>query len=121
MAHDRLVRICQVDRDREFALVVDYEDRATGQHEILGVGRLVIQSLKDEAEVAIVVSDRYQKQGLGTELLRRMIQIARARKVRRVWGELLRDNLAMQVIVQKLGFRLGLCSGAESITAVLQI
>src|SRR6202035_2957749 len=105
VAHERLIRICHVEDEREVALVVDYTNKRTGQQQILGVGRLIRLDAQDEAEVAILVSDQYQKQGLGTELLRRLIQIARDQKVHRVSGELLRDNLAMQVIVRKLGFR----------------
>src|SRR5919107_230211 len=39
-AHERLTRICFIDYDREMALVVDRRDPATGDHEILAVGRL---------------------------------------------------------------------------------
>jgi acetyltransferase len=119
MAHERLVRICQVDGEREVALVVDYTNRRTGQQQILGVGRLIKLEGQNEAEVAILVSDQYQKQGLGTELLRRLIQIARDQKLHRLSGELLRDNLAMQIIVKKLGFRFRLCADGASIPAVL--
>jgi acetyltransferase len=118
-AHERLVRICHVDGEREVALVVDHENKRTGQQQILGVGRLIKLDAQNEAEVAILVSDQYQKQGLGTELLRRLIQIARDQKLHRVSGELLRDNLAMQIIVKKLGFRFRLCADGMSIPAVL--
>src|SRR6202521_4580166 len=119
MAHERLVRICHVDGEREVALVVDCTNKRTGQQQILGVGRLIRLDVQDEAEVAILVSDQYQKQGLGTELLRRLIQIARDQKLHRVSSELLRDNLVMQVIVRKLGFRFRLCTDGASIPAVL--
>jgi acetyltransferase len=119
VAHERLARICHVDDDREVVLVVDYTNKRTGQQQILGVGRLVKLDAQDEAEVAILVSDQYQKQGLGTELLRRLIQIARHQKLHRVRGELLRDNLAMQIIVKKLRFRFRLCPDGASIPAVL--
>jgi len=119
MAHERLVRICHVDGEREVALVVDYENKRTGQQQILGVGRLIKLDPQNEAEVAILVSDHYQKQGLGTELLRRLIQIARDRKLHRVSGELLRDNLAIQIIVKKLGFRFNFCADGASIPATL--
>ena len=119
MAHERLVRICHVDGEREVALVVDYENKRTGQQQILGVGRLIRLDAQGEAEVAILVSDQYQKQGLGTELLRRLIQIARDRKLHRVSGELLRDNLAIQIIVKKLGFRFNFCADGASIPATL--
>jgi acetyltransferase len=119
MAHERLVRICHVDGEREVALVVDYENKRTGQQQILGVGRLIKLDAQNEAEVAILVSDQYQKRGLGTELLRRLIQIARDQKLHRVSGELLRDNLAIQIIVKRLGFRFRLCADGMSIPAVL--
>ncbi len=68
VAHERLVRICFVDYDRVMALVVDHKDEVTGQHRILGVGRLIKTHTKNEAELAILVSDQCQKQGLGIEL-----------------------------------------------------
>src|SRR5258708_4897577 len=86
LAHERLVRICDVDGEREVALVVDYTYKRTGQQQILGVGRLIKLNAQNEAEVAILVSDQYQKQGLGTELMRRLIQIARDQKLHRVSG-----------------------------------
>jgi acetyltransferase len=121
VAHERLVRICHVDGDRELALVADYKDKTTGEHRILGVGRLIKLRAESEADVAILVSDQYQKRGLGTELLRRLIQIARYQGLSRVRGELLRDNFAMQAILRKCGFRLGLRFDSPSITAVLEI
>jgi acetyltransferase len=121
VAHERLVRICHVDGEREVAFVVDCTDKKTGQQQILGVGRLIRLDAQDEAEVAVLVSDQHQKQGLGTELLRRLIQIARDQKLHRLSGELLRDNLAMQVIVRRLGFRFRLCPAGASIPAVLEL
>ena len=49
--------------------------------QILGVGRLIKLNAQNEAEVAILVSDQYQKQGLGIEVLRRTVQIARDEKL----------------------------------------
>src|ERR1700680_3605689 len=67
VAHDRLVRICHVDGDREVPLVADHKDKTTGERRILGVGRLIKLRTEREAEVAILVSDECQKGGLGTE------------------------------------------------------
>jgi acetyltransferase len=121
VSHERLVRICFVDYDRVMALVVDHKDEATGQHRILGVGRLVKLQAKNEAEVAILVSDQCQKQGLGIELLRRTVQIARDEKLRSVSAEMLRDNFAVQSIFKKVGFRLRLLADPSSISAVLDL
>jgi acetyltransferase len=119
VAHDRLVRICFVDYDREMAIVADRRDAKTGQHRILGVGRLVKSHAKNEGEVAVLVSDEYQHQGLGTELFRRVIQIARDEKLDRVDAEILPDNLAMKKIARKLGFRSQAAGDPTSIRAVL--
>jgi len=121
VAHERLARICFVDYDRVMALVVEHKNRATGQHLILGVGRLIKLNARNEAEVAILVSDQYQKQGLGIELLRRTVQIARDEKLGSVSAEMLRDNLTVQRIFKKVGFRLRSLADSSSISAVLDL
>jgi acetyltransferase len=121
VAHERLVRICFVDYDRVMALVVDHKDQATGQHRILGVGRLIKLHTKNDAEIAILVSDQCQKQGLGIELLRRTVQIARDEKLSSVSAEMLRDNFTVQRIFKKVGFRVRLVADSSSISAVLDL
>ena len=121
VAHDRLVRICFVDYDREMAIVADCPDAKTGQQRILGVGRLVKSHAKNEGEVAVLVSDECQNQGLGMELFRRVIQIARDEKLSRVDAEILPDNFAMKKIARKLGFRLRMPHDPTSIRAVLDL
>jgi len=121
VAHERLARMCFVDYDRVMALVVEHKNRASGQHQILGVGRLIKLNAKNEAEVAILVSDQDQKQGLGIELLRRTVQIARDEKLSSVNAEMLRDNLTVQRIFKKVGFRLRPLADSCSIAAVLDL
>jgi acetyltransferase len=104
VAHERLVRICFGDYDRELALVAEHESPA-GNCEIVGVGRISRLRGCNEAEVAVVVSDNFQKLGLGGELLRRAIEVARAEKISALSGEMLPDNLAMQVLMKRMGFR----------------
>ncbi|WP_169975044.1 bifunctional acetate--CoA ligase family protein/GNAT family N-acetyltransferase [Tautonia rosea] len=106
VAHERLTRICFIDYDREMALVVSRRPTEPGRHEILAVGRLSRQHSFDEAEFALLVADAYQGQGLGGELLRRLIQIARNEGIRRVTADMLRDNRPMQRVCERLGFRL---------------
>jgi acetyltransferase len=119
--HDRLVRICFGGYDREMVLVGEGKDPATGNHRILGVGRLNKARKNSDGEVAVLVADQYQNQGLGTELLRRNIQIAREEKLTRLYAEILRDNLAMEKIFQRLGFKFHMHGGSESTTATLEI
>ena len=67
--HERLTRICFIDYDREMALVAERRNPETGESEILGVGRLMKIHGTREAEVAVLISDKWQGRGLGKELL----------------------------------------------------
>jgi acetyltransferase len=106
IAHERLTRLCFIDYDREMALVADYHNPETGQHEILGVGRLSKLHAKKEAEFAILISDQCQCQGLGTELLKQLLQVSRNENLTRINADILTDNIGMQRVCQKLGFRI---------------
>lgn len=106
IAHERLTRICFIDYNREMALVVDYKNPETGNHEILGVGRLSKSHGVNEAEFAMLVSDPYQRQGLGTELLLRLVQIGRDEQLEGIVATILAENIAMQRVCEKVGFEL---------------
>ncbi len=104
IAHERLARICFNDYDREIALVAEkQEPEAT----ILGISRLSKKhGLPEEAEFAMLVADPYQRQGIGTELLTRLIQVARCEGIRRLVGEVLSENEGMRRLCRRLGFQL---------------
>jgi acetyltransferase len=104
IAHERLTRICFNDYDRELALVAEIRD-ASGAGEILGVGRLSKARGANEAEFALLVNDRWQGQGLGTELLKRLVNVARDEKLKRVTAVILADNKGMQYVSRKVGFQ----------------
>ena len=105
VAHERLVRICFNDYDREIALVAELKVPKGEEKKILGVGRLSKQHGRNEAEFSVLVSDEWQRQGLGCELLRRMIEIGRNEKLASISGVILADNHAMQHICRKVGFK----------------
>ncbi len=52
------------------------------------------------------MTDQYQRQGLGTELLRQLIQVGRDEKLQRLTGDVLAENYGMQEVCKKLGFHL---------------
>jgi acetyltransferase len=106
IAHERLMRLCFIDYDREMALVGDYKNPATGIHEILAVGRLSKQHGVNEAEFSLMVSDSFHGLGLGTEILQRLIQVSRDEHLNRITAEILPENMAMQRVAEKVGFRL---------------
>ena len=104
VAHSRLLRICFNDYDREIALVAE-RTLGKGRYEILGVGRMSKVHLSGLAEFAVVVSDKWQNKGLGTELTKRLIDIARHEKLNRLVAYTLLENKEMQHMCKKLGFK----------------
>src|ERR1700722_3985310 len=103
------------------ALVVELKDDVTGKHRILGDGRIIKLHTKNEAELAILVPYECQKQGLGIELLRRTVQIARDEQLSSVSAEILRDNLTAQRVFKKVGFRLRALRDSSSVSARLDL
>jgi acetyltransferase len=121
VAHERLLRICFGDYDREMVLVAEHTDASTGERHILGVGRMNRLHVRNEAEVAALVSDQYQYQGLGHELLRRIIEVAREEKISQVSAEMLPDNLGMQAVFRKLGFTIRADEDLTSLRAFMDL
>ncbi len=106
VAHERLARLCFIDYDREMALVAERRSPETGRPEILAVARLTKIYGTNDGEFAMLVRDDVQGKGLGTELLRRLIQIGEAEGLERIVADILVQNQAMQHVCQKLGFRI---------------
>ncbi|HVP43287.1 MAG TPA: bifunctional acetate--CoA ligase family protein/GNAT family N-acetyltransferase [Terriglobales bacterium] len=104
IAHERLTRICFIDYDREMALVAEHR-RPDGTREIIGVARLSKLHGLNEAELAVLISDLYQHRGLGTELLRRVLQFGRDEKLDRAFSSFMEENVEMARISEKLGFK----------------
>jgi acetyltransferase len=104
-AHERLTRICFIDYDREMALVVEHKT-ADGSPQIIAIGRLSKLRCREKAELAVLVDDRFQRQGLGTELYRRLIAVAHEERVKLVVSTILNENREMRAICQKLGFHM---------------
>lgn len=119
VAHDRLVRICFGDYDRDLALVA--EIKGIAGPEIVGVGRLNRVHGTADGEVAVVITDEYQNRGLGAELLRRVVRVAKEEGVHEVSAEMMPDNLAMQVITRQLGFNVRMQDGFGSMLARLEL
>ena len=106
VAHERLTHICFIDYDREMALVAERKNPETGVQEIIGVARLTSLQEGESAEFAVLVSDRVQRLGLGTEMLRRLVEIGRLENVGEIRGYIVPENIAMQTVAKKLGFQL---------------
>ena len=118
--HERLARICFIDYDREIALVV-VRKNATGGSEIIAVGRLIKMHDRKTGEFAILVGDTFQKQGIGTTLLSRLLQIGRDEHLVRIFGDIIQDNHGMQKICKKLGFTLHYSLRENTVKAVIDL
>ena len=102
-AHERLTRVTFNDYDREIALVAEGSDE-NGHPIIVAVGRLSKSHAAPDAEFAILVADEWQGHGLGTELLKRLVQIGRDEKLELIWAEMLVTNEAMRRTAVAAGF-----------------
>lgn len=98
IAHERLLRICFNDYDREIALVVEAEK------EILGVIRLSKIPGTESATFALIVKDRYQNQGIGSKLMSQILKIAQVENIRTIEARMLRENFQMKKLCEHFGF-----------------
>jgi acetyltransferase len=118
-AHERLTRICFVNYDRDMALVA--ERKANGASEVLAVSRLTRLHGTEMAEATVVVLDEAQHMGLGTELMKRTIEVARAEKLKQVVATMLAENEDMLTICKKLGFKIAKVEGRDLVRAELAL
>ena len=98
LSHEMAARLTQIDYDRDMAfLLVD-------GNELLGVGRLSADPNFDQAEFALIVASNRQRKGYGELLLRRVLDYAKSRSIRSVFGVILRENHRMLALAERLGF-----------------
>ena len=116
-----MVRVCFTDYDREIALVAEQADPASGKVRIAGVARMVRIYNSGDAEISLVVCDECQGQGLGAELVRRLVEVGREEGVERLVAETLTTNGGMIRIVTELGFSIGQEVGGETLRAELRL
>jgi len=104
-SHERLTRICFIDYNREMALVAERKNEAD-EPELLAIGRLSKIHGRAEGEMAAVAIDAAQHKGLGTELYKRLIEVARAAKIKKLVSVMLPENREMRALCVKLGFKM---------------
>jgi acetyltransferase len=102
LSREMLVRFTQIDYDREMALIGVCEEESR-QVEI-GVVRYITAPDGDTCEFAIVIADQWQRRGIGTRLMRALINNAKTRGLKTMKGEVLSNNTKMLGLMRKLGF-----------------
>jgi len=117
--HERLTRMCFIDYDRQMAFVAERRDPDSGEPQIIAVGRVVKSHAADEAELAVIVSDHFQRQGIGSEIVRQLVDFCRAEKLERITATMLLENRPMQKVFEKAGFRVRQARDDDSMEAEL--
>ena len=105
-AHERLARVCFLDYDREIGLLAEYLDPSTNDTRAVAIGTLQKMFPKSEGEVAVLVSDDCHGQGLGKELIARLVSFARDEQLQVVSATTMVENYGMTAIFKRLGFKL---------------
>ncbi|MDD5389182.1 MAG: bifunctional acetate--CoA ligase family protein/GNAT family N-acetyltransferase [Gallionellaceae bacterium] len=98
-----LVRFTQIDYDREMALLA--VTQVDGNEVELGVARFAINPDGESCEFAVVINDQWQKQGIGHKLMGVLMDVARAKGMRVMDGEVLKSNRRMLKLAEGLGFK----------------
>ena len=88
--HEYSVRYCNIDYDRELAIVAEIEE--DGKRKMLGVVRLNISPSEKTGEISFIVTDTWQGQGLGSKMVDYMIEISKDKKLEIINAIMLPDN-----------------------------
>ncbi len=120
VVHERLARICHCDYDREIALVAESKN-GDEERTILGVARISKMHGTDEARLSILIGDPYHGIGLGGELIRQAVEVAKKEHLDSLSATLTDDNQVMQHIFKKLGFNIETNSNSRLLEARIKI
>jgi acetyltransferase len=93
-------RLSHLDYSHEMAFIA--LDEITGQ--MLGLVRLKDELDEETAEFAILVRSGLKGHGLGWLLMQRVIDYAKDKGLRRVYGDVLAENASMLQMTEELGF-----------------
>jgi acetyltransferase len=104
LTHTLAARLTQIDYDREMAFVLEGKATLDGP-QLLGSVRIAADANNERAEFAILLRGDMTGMGLGPLLMRRIIDYAKGRGIKEIYGEVLSDNIPMLKICRLLGFK----------------
>ncbi len=102
MSHETLTRYCNLDYDREIAIVAELKQSS---RQIIGAVRLIIEPDRKSGEFAVLVGDQWHSQGLGSKLLDVLISIAKDMHLQKIYGLVLANNYKMMGLCSAKGFK----------------
>lgn len=103
IGHMMLMKFCNVDYDRELAMVVELTEDE--RRKIIGGGRLIAEPDTGSGQFALLISDSFQKQGIGEKILDVLIGIAQDKALHEIYGIVLSENSKMLGLAAKMGFK----------------
>ena len=115
---EMLVRFTQIDYDREMAFVAITDDPSMPNE--LGVGRYSVNPDGHSVEFAIVVADDCQRLGIGSKLMKILMQTAKAKGMLSFEAEVLKDNEPTLKMVKKLGFSIEMIAGKDDVVRAIK-
>ncbi len=115
---EMIVRFTQIDYDREMAFVAISDNNDLPNE--MGVCRYMMNPDGHSAEFALVVSDDCQGMGIGSRLMRTLMQTAKNRGISVFEGEVLAINKPMLSLVSKLGFSIETLDQDHEIVRVIK-
>jgi len=114
---EMLSRFTQIDYDREMAFIATTQNAQDETIEI-AVARYTTNPDGHSCEMAIVVRDDFQHQGVGALLLQGLIRQAKSKGLRQMEGEVLTENRGMLELAKQFGFRHKVLSDDPQVTAI---
>jgi acetyltransferase len=103
MSHETLTRYCNLDYDREIAVVAELQNN---NKPIIGAVRLIIEPGGKSGEFAVLVGDKWQGLGLGSKLMDLLVEIAHDVRADKIYGYVIASNYKMLNMCKKKGFEI---------------
>jgi acetyltransferase len=102
MSHEMLTRYCNLDYDREIAVVAELND---ANKPIIGAVRLILDPGGKSGEFAVLVGDELQGLGLGSKLMDLLVEMGKDMRVDKIYGYVSVNNYKMLQLCEKKGFK----------------
>lgn len=100
--HQILQRFAVINFTNEMVILAILPDQQ--KEEVIGIGQYAIDAEAHTAEVALVIQDEYQHQGLGTEILKYLTYLAQKQGLLGFTAEVLLENRQVLHLFEKMGF-----------------
>lgn len=116
------------DKERAFFMDIDFKNHVglvvlagdSDRKTIVGGGRYIVFE-PGRAEMAVMVIDAWQGRGIGSILMRHLVKLAGAARLKELTAEVLPQNAAMLKVFSKFGFKSGSRHDPQTIHLILNL